>query len=280
VEPAPAREASDAGLKMALSSPVVPSALPVLLSADFVSVDGAASQVAVSAHVDLKAVSFVGENDRHLGTVETATAVFDEAGGIVATLEPERAALDLTDESYAAALETGLDYQRLASLKPGRYRVRLAVREAETGKLGGASQWVEVPDLSDGRLVLSSLFLLRDAGPPVAPGTAPSLRGVQAWRRFRRGEKLYVQLFAYNSRKDASGTTSLVAHAEIWRQGVMLAASAPEPIPQGERGAPQVEHTRSIKLEPFPPGDYEVRLVVTDQNSLQMTSRQAAFVVE
>jgi hypothetical protein len=265
---------------MALASPVVPSALPVLLSADFVSTDGAASQVAVSAHVDLKAVSFVGENDRHLGTLETAAAVFDEAGGIVATLEPERAALELTDESYAVALETGLDYQRLAPIKPGRYRVRLAVRESETGKLGGAAQWIEVPDLSDGRLVLSNLFLLRDAGPSAEAGAGLSLRGAQAWRRFRRGEKLYVQLFAYNSRKDAAGATRLVAQAEIWRQGVMLAASAPELVPQGDPGAPQVEHTRSIKLAPFPPGDYEVRLVVTDQNSLQMTSRQAAFVIE
>jgi hypothetical protein len=71
-----------------------------------------------------------------------------------------------------------------------------------------------------------------------------------------------------------------VAQAEIWRKGVMLAASPPEEMPQGDRGAPQVEHTRSIKLEPFPPGDYELRMVVTDQNSRQMTSRQAAFVIE
>jgi VWFA-related protein len=276
----PVREESDAFLETALAVPVVPSALPVRLSADFVSIDGTKAQVAVSARVDLSGVSFAAENDRHMAAVETAAAVFDETGERVATLEPSRAALALTDADYARALENGLDYRALAPLRPGRYRVRLVAREQGSGKLGGATQWVEVPDLSDGRLTLSDLFFLKDADAAPAAGAAPSLRATQAWPRFKRAEKLYVQLFTYNSRKDASGLTSLVAQAEIWQKGVMLAASAPEEIPQGDRDGPQVEHTRSIKLLPFPPGDYEVRLVVTDQNSRQMTSRQAAFVIE
>jgi hypothetical protein len=282
--PPPAGEETDPALKTALASPVVPTALPVLLLADFVSLAGAGPQVAVSAHVDLSGVSFASPDEQRLAAVETAAAIFDDTGGIVATLEPARAALDPADASSRHALADGLEYQRLASVKPGRYRVRLVVREERSGKLGGASQAVEIPDLADGRLALSNLFLLKDAGDPSKapppPGGAPALRGAQASRRFKRGEKLYVQLFTYNSRKDESGATSLVAQAEVWRKGVMLAASPPEEMPQGDRDLPQVEHTRSIKLEPFPPGDYELRMVVTDQNSRQMTSRQAAFVIE
>jgi hypothetical protein len=274
----------DSEIRKVLASPELPTALPVRLSADFVSMEGVGPQVVVTSRMDLSAVTFARENQHRLGTVETAAALFDESGAMVAALDAERTAMDLTDAGYSQALRDGLEYRKLASVKPGRYQVRLAVREEGTGKEGGASQWLQVPDLAEGRLTLSSLFLLRDtasaSGGGASPGDAPVLRPSQASRRYQRGEKLYVQLFAYNSREDESGATSLVAQAEIWRGGVFLAASAPQEIEPGEKGAPQVEHTRSIKLDPFPPGDYEVRILVTDQNSREMTSRQAAFVIE
>ena len=103
------------------------------------------------------------------------------------------------------------------------------------------------------------------------------MRGAQAQRRFKRGQTLYVQLFAYNPARDAAGATNLVTEAEIWRGGVLLASAAPEAMEQGARGAPPVLHTQSIKLEPFGPGDYEVRMVVTDRNANEMTSRRVAL---
>jgi hypothetical protein len=280
----PARERMDSEIRKLLASPELPTALPVRLSADFVSMDGVGPQVVVSSHLDLDAVPLARENENHVGAVETAAAVFDEKGAMVAVLDAERTAVDLTDASYAQALKDGLEYRKLASVKPGRYQVRVAVREEGTGKQGGASQWIQVPDLAEGKLTLSNLFLLKEAerppGDSASSSDPPPLRATQASRRFKRTGKLYVQVITYNPRRDGSGRTSLVTQAEIWRGGVFLAASAPEPIADDDRSAPQVEHTRSIKLEPFPPGDYEVRILVTDQNSRQMTSRQAAFVIE
>ena len=275
----------DSEMKMALTSLAPLGGIPVRLSVDFVSVDAAGPQLVVSSHVDLNGVPFVRAGGRHLATVDEAATVFDESGAVVGSLELERAAMDLTDASYEQALKGGLQYQKAAPVKPGRYRVRVAVREDGGGKLGSASKWVQVPDLAAGKLTLSSLFLLKkDDGPgetAEAPaGGAPSLRGVQALRRFKRGEILYVQLFAYNPRRDASGATNLVTQAEIWRGGVLLASSAPESMGLGDRGEPPVPHTRSIKLEPFGPGDYEVRMVVTDRNANEMTSRRVGFTIE
>jgi hypothetical protein len=241
--------------------------------------------VVVSSHVDLHGVRFAQAGDRHLATVDAAATVFDESGAVVGTLPPERAAMDLTDSSYERALKKGLEYQRAAPVKPGRYRVRFAAREDGEGKLGSASQWVQVPDLADGKLALSSLFLLeKDEGSRAAATAAAdgglSLRGAQAQRRFTRGQTLYVQLFAYNPGRDALGATNLVIEAEIWRGGALLASAAPEAMEQGARGSPPLLHTQSIKLEPFAPGDYEVRMVVTDRNVNEMTSRRVAFTVE
>lgn len=161
--------------------------------------------------------------------------------------------------------------------------MRVAVREDGEGRLGSASQWVQVPDLGDAKLILSSLFLLREDDAARARGSAsadgPALRSVQAQRQFHREENLYVQFFAYNVRRDAGGATNLLTRAEVWRGGERLASTAPEPMSAGEGGAPPFE-LRRIKLRPFEPGEYEVRIVVTDELSHATTSRAAAFAIE
>jgi len=269
------RSASGPPLAAALTSLAPLTGIPVRLSADFVSVDAAGPRMVVSSHVDLSGVPFVRANGRHLATVDTTATVFDESGAVVGSLAAERAALDLTDASYEEAIKRGLQYQKAFPVKPGRYRVRVAAREDGEGRLGTASQWVQVPDLAEGKLTLSSLFLLRKEG-----DGSPSLRDAQALRRFRRGETLYVQHFAYNPGRDASGAASLLTQAEIWRGGVLLASTAPESMPTGERDLAPVAYTTGINLAPFGPGDYEVRIVVTDRNATEMASRRTAFIIE
>ena len=196
-----------AELQAALASPTPLKDFPVSLSADFVSVDSATSQVVVSSYVDLRDVPFARTGDRRLATVDVAGAVFDESGAVVGSLAVERATLDLTDAAYERALDKGLPYQRAAPLKPGRYRVGVAVREEGGGKMGSATQWVDIPDLGHGELTLSSLFLMKEdaaakrAG--ASTGAGPGLRPVQAHRVYAQGESLIVQFFAYNLAPDA-----------------------------------------------------------------------------
>jgi hypothetical protein len=275
----------DEQLRLALESPEPLAGIPVRLSADFVSADGAMSQVVVSGLVELSGVRFAEAGGRHAATVDAAGAVFDASGAAVAGLATERAALSLTNPDYEQAIASGLEYQKAAAVKPGRYQVRFAVRHDGGGEIGSASQWVEVPDLGDGKLTLSSLFLLKkeqapkQATPDLA-GEALALRSAQARRRFKSAESLYAQVFVYNPGRDAAGASNLVTQAEIWREGVRLAATAEEAMDPGDRGAPPIPHTRSIKLAPFGPGEYEIRLVVTDRNANAMASRRVSFTIE
>ena len=220
----------ESGIRAALGSLAPLTAIPVRLSADFVSGDGGNPSVVVSGHVDTKALPFLQKNDRHLATIDAVAEIYDERGEVAATL-PERAAMALTEADYQQARKVGLQYQKAALVKPGRYQVRLAVREDISGMTGSAWQWVQVPDLAPGLLTVSSLFLLKEGEASVAAGASadgvPDLRNAQALRRFRRADSLYVQLYAYNPKRDASGATSLVAQAEILRAGVLLGSAAP-----------------------------------------------------
>jgi hypothetical protein len=266
----------------ALSSLAPLSAIPVRLSADFVSLAPGGSQVVVSGNVDVATLPFVRRQGRRQATVESVAVVSDETGAVVATLPTERTTMDLTDGDYRQLLGQGLAYQKTVTLDPGRYQVRLAAREDATGLLGSAWHRVEVPDLAGGRLALSDLFLMKDGGGAAAAAgvdAGPDLRSTQALRRFGRSESLYVQLYAYNPKRDPSGSADLVAQAEVLRGGRVLATAAPEPMASGEsQGA--VSHLSRIRLQHFEPGDYELRVTVTDRNASALATRGVGFTVE
>jgi len=252
----------------------------VHLSADFVSVDRGVTEVVVSGHVDTTALPFVRQGDRYKAALEMTAVVHDETGAVATTLEPQRLSLDMTEAQRERLSREGLPYQKTAVLKPGRYEVRLAVRGAGVGALGVASQRVEIPDLTPGRLTLSSLFLLKageTAGAPANP--APSLVLSQALRRFRWDESLYTQLYAYNPKRDASGTTDLVWQVKVLREGAVVQTGAPEPMVVGAPEGPPVPHTSKIQLDSFQPGEYELEVSVTDRNANEVATRRVGFTI-
>ena len=70
-----------------------------------------------------------------------------------------------------------------------------------------------------------------------------------------------------------------MSESEVLRDGVVIAAAAPQPMSEGDpRGT--VPHTSRIVLERFDPGDYELRVTVTDRIANTMVSRAVAFTVE
>lgn len=81
-------------------------------------------------------------------------------------------------KEYESARQNGLIYN-VAHLvkKPGAYQLRVAVRDTATEKVGSASQFIEIPDVKKGKLVLTGLMVrslppggLRALPPQPAPG--------------------------------------------------------------------------------------------------------------
>ena len=255
--------------------------IPVRLSADFMGQPDGTTQLVVSGNVDVAKLPFVRLKDRRQATLESVAIAYDESGKDAVTLQTVRTAMDLSDADYERVLKAGISYLKAAPLKPGRYQVRLATREEATGLLGSAWQWIEIPPIAPGRLELSSLFLLQEgelAAP--SPSDAPELRNAQALRRYHRGESLYAQIYAYNPKRDTAGDTRLFAQAEILsNKGVTLGKAAPEEMDAGEPEDPPVPHTSRIKLQRFEPGDYELRITVSDENANAIATRRVAFTV-
>jgi hypothetical protein len=69
-----------------------------------------------------------------------------------------------------------------------------------------------------------------------------------------------------------------VAQAEMLRGGASLAAAAPEPL--AAEGPGPVAHLSRIRLQGLAPGDYELRVAVTDRAAGALVARTVAFSVE
>jgi VWFA-related protein len=256
------------------------SDVPVELSADFISLPPQGPQAVLKIHVDLRNVPFEHKEDRYQAELEIAGAVYAEDGKLVGEVTGEKAALNLSAESYVGTVAEGLNLGRSVPLPPGQYQVRLAAREASRSLLGSASQWIEIPDLEAKPLTLSSVFLLADAalkpGPEAKPGDAPerAVSDAQVERVFHPDQGMHYMVHLYTPSKASPGPLKL--QAQVWR-GSKLIGVTPTHELKDEAGARK--WSERIELGGFPPGEYELRVLATDPGTGAKAERRVSFRV-
>jgi VWFA-related protein len=285
-------------LGSALASPFPLGGVPMQMSADFIDLPPAGAQAVIRALVDVSGVPFTPTRDRFEADLEIVGAVYDEAGQSVGDVSGERAELSLTETNYRRVMAEGLSIQKTVALRPGRYQVRMAVREGTLSLLGSASQWLEVPDTSDRAITLSSVFLLADGG-----AGSSDLTDVQVEKRFRSGQGLHYVVHVYGQ-----SPAGAVLQAQVWQGNRLVgvtpkhdlaslragASPAPASDVPGDVPADAPAQDRSgiapttvaakwserIALQGFAPGAYELRLLVNGRSGVLVAQRRVLFRVE
>jgi VWFA-related protein len=269
----------------ALLSPLPSTAIPVSTTAQFFVGGTDVAQVSFRALVDASALDFREQADRRLALdLETVTAVYDLGGKLVRSF-PETVRSQLAPARAELLRRQGLESVKRLSLKPGLYQIRFGVRELSTERVGTSSVVVEVPDLSAGKLTLSSIFLREDlnqsapAGGAGVAGEPPRARQRHGLRLYRRGEALIYQLRVYNVGPQGEGALSLQLdlrqgdrplHTGEWQP------VAPLVVARDARG---VEIGGQLRTS-LPPGLYELGLTVRDERRKQTVRGSVPFAVE
>ena len=161
------------------------------------------------------------------------------------------------------------------ALPPGLYQVRVAARDAQSGKVGSSFQWIEIPKFEAGKLSLSSILLAEITG---KAGEVPSL---DVNRRFARTSSLLIQMFIYNARPAASGSPDVAVTLQVLQDGKQLIAAPPQPISTtGVTDLTRLPYGAEIPLSGFPPGRYALRLTVEDRGAKTTASQQINIAIE
>jgi VWFA-related protein len=220
---------------------------------------------------------------------EAMAATFDENGVAVDTSAKEFVLQAKDDGQYDGLMKSGVVYVlQQPGKKPGPYQMRVAVRDVNTGLLGSATEFIEVPNLHRGRLTLSSIMLKNGAGvtggaepDALASGRAPA--NTPAVRTFRPGDSILYLYQILNAHPDAGKGPAVEAQVRLFRDGQPVFSGKAAPPVTDETSAPdRLVCGGALRLgQEMKPGDYVLQIAVTDEGGKHGPVTQAVdFVVQ
>jgi hypothetical protein len=220
-------------------------------------------------------------------------AVFDVIGvgfgdnGVPVDQISKTYTLTVKKESFARVLSKGFVYDfSFPVKKPGAYQLRVALRDHGSDKLGSANQFVEVPNLKKGRLVLSGVMLenlpytdwqKREAGQQI---TGSNPLSDTSLRQFRRGSVVNYGFAIYNS-KAVGSASNLSYQTRIFRDGKQIFEGAVQPVVPGTSEDPKtVAFNGALGLgSNMVPGDYVLQVTIIDNSAKQGRNTTTQFVI-
>src|SRR5262249_41479685 len=212
----------------------------------------------ISMVIDPNKLQFEDANGKKQASYDVNGFVFDQLGKLRGGFT-ETITASLTPEEYKqAAGGGGLPYTTSTTLPAGAYQIRLAVRDNKTERVGTFSRYLEVPDLSKGKLAASSL-LLGAAPPGDMKDTQPT--PLSGSRRVSRKQDLRFAVIVYNPKLKGS-KPELRSQVMITKNGQTIYNEPEQPIPSNASG--QAVKVGQLGLSGVKPGRYTMTIVITD----------------
>lgn len=251
--------------------------------------------------------SFLHINARDLKFTDEANgikkAVFDVLAvnfGTDGTSEAQIAktyTLTAKDEAYQKLLREGFVYYFTFPIKkPGAYQYRVAIRDAQTQKVGSANQFIEIPNLKKHRLTISGLVLenltedqlqgksssspLKNNKPAEALENTNNPLAATSLRRFKRGTILRYGFEVYNAKSAAAQKPDLNTQIRVFRDGKNILEGKQIPLNlTGQIDLDRIKATGAINLgSEMPAGDYVLQIIVSDALAKEKNKIAAQFV--
>ncbi|MDQ2856086.1 MAG: hypothetical protein M3R68_07135, partial [Acidobacteriota bacterium] len=185
--------------------------------------------------------------------------------------------------SISANQRRSITYLNQVILKPGLYQVRGAAQDSTTGMTGRVTRWIQVPDVSSGRLSLSSLLLgERDSGTTATTDLAKLPRAqLKVDNHFSRNSHLRVLTYLYNASTPGGPTPRIDVQLQLMRQNRVLVSSPSRRLEIVTReDFHEFPFAEELSLAQLARGRYVLRVIASDRLSKKSVSREAAFQVE
>ena len=218
-------------------------------------------------------------------------------GSVLATVR-DSIKIQLRQQKAGKLASASLLYDTGFTLAPGAYRIRMLVRENQTGRMGTFESSFTIPDLSlakDGPRLSSVVWSSQQIPIAEAVGAAnkkltqkqnehPLVRDKQKMvpsvtHVFRPGQKLSVYAELYDPSKAPEGATSVSAVVGLYRDKKLVLQSAPVRVGELKAGRAAAPLLVELPLGALTPGEYSAQLTVIDEVGRKFASSRAPLVV-
>jgi len=169
--PKPTANGPSPELRDAMESPLPLTGLPVAVTAVVFKGPAPKGSVVISTFVAGSMLPFTESGGMMKNDLEVLGVATDDKGKTFTT-ERSTVNLNMKPDTAKRVMATGFRVIQSLDLNPGRYNLRVAVREANTRKAGSVTFDLDVPDFSKAPLTMSDIALtsaLSGAAPTVRP---------------------------------------------------------------------------------------------------------------
>jgi len=287
-------------LNEALYSPFQATDLNVNIAAGYVHDAEAGYIVRSWIHIDPRDMKFVEMQDGGARIEIEALCVTSDIKGDVH--DSRRVYFTLsnikTPEHLAWIQKHGIRFSMALPVKePGPYYVRVSVQDKETGRIGSAYQFLEIPDLGKKGLTLSNIFMITSADDLnwlssdvkkeiAAEGVfLPVFQGEEVrtptLRMYKPGDNLQTLAMLYNANAGSISRSEIEMQSVLYKDGREYMRGKPVPIAMDGAAAPNnipILQKMTIGSD-MPPGDYVLQITVTDRRNSRRQEGNASQAI-
>jgi GWxTD domain-containing protein len=285
-----------ADLTEEVNSKIILNPMPFDVRSDFVKVTSDTALVPITIQLKNRDITFVNKDGVQGGTVNIYAKLSTLTGKIVQTFE-DTVKVEVPAELLPKTAENASVYWKAVPLRPGRYKLYIAVKDVNGDRKGIWSRSIIVPDYSDDKLATSTLIVAdqmeavatKDIGTgsfvigttKVRPRVAPA-DGKPAVFKKDKDQKLNFWMQVYNLGVDekthkASATFEYDIVNMATNKAVVQKTESTETM--GNVGE-QITLQKSIAAANLQPGVYRIEIKVNDNVSKQTVDPSAVFAVE
>lgn len=280
----PRPQSVPAKLRESLAAPYPERALPILMSADYYDVAGKGPVVNTALQVPGEFLVFGEQPDGKIQAIIDFSGLFLDDKGAVKASFLERIVTTAPNLEATKGFSNDILFTYPATLAPGLYQVRAAARDDKSGKAGSANVWIEVPDLTNKKLAMSTLLLgerTQAMLTNVSNQAGLSPVALSASHHFRRESTLRFLVFAYNAvRSPADQKPDVAVQVQVIRDDQPVLTTALRKInAEGVTDLERLPYAAEIPLSELSTGRYILQVTLIDRVSKQSTSRQTHFDV-
>jgi len=249
--------------------------IPVALSAVFMDTPEHGPVLTSSVRVANDWLSYGDSKGKSAAVVDVVGVVVNDRGKPVSSFQT-RLNINAPGGDGENQKSSGTIYNGRLPLQPGLYQVRVAARDTNSGQMGSAQQWIEIPELKSQRLTLSSLLLnVQNVGNSVTPQVQFSVD-----HRFARNSHLTFIAFIYNAIRAGKSPPSLSIQARLWRRGRVVQTGPLRKVEFASQVLVRIPCGGEISLTSIPPGDYVLEVVVADATNQTSTSQRTRITID
>jgi len=285
-----------ADLEEEVNSKVILNPMPFDVRADFVKVTSDTVLVPIALQMKNRDITFVNKDGIQRGTVNIFGRLTTLTGKVVQTFE-DTVQVDVPAELLPRTAENSQIYTKALPLRPGLYKLYVAVKDVNGDRKGTWSRSIKVPEFSDDKLSTSSLVVAdvmepvptKDIGTgnfvigttKVRPRVAPA-SGKPALFKRDKDPKLNFWMQVYNlgvdekTHKPSATFEYEITNLATNKQVVQKTETTDTMGNIGE----QVTLQKSIVAANLQPGTYKIEIKVNDNISKQTVNPSALFAVE